>query len=311
MIDFRNSDPGDSLPFDAIRAAIGPGPFTSLDEVQALLDQHVSKYNDTPQDELGGLSPHQAQDLFEGDWMTYGPLRLGTDLAFGEVRHADFLMNARHFLNAGLAENGIPATAAKNLNRKFVTAMLEQMRWPEGFVADVRKWKRVINEDDVFPLHVLRVVLKVARCIRLTKGKFRTTGAAKRLLKESNAGDLYVRLFRTFFREFNLAYLDRMAENPGMQHTIAYSLYRLGLLATDWCSADALTDRILLDTVREPSSYLYREDEIQWQTRSRIVRPLLWFGLIESRDLARTDSWLDDIEIRKSPLYDRFLKFDL
>jgi len=208
------------------------------------------------------------------------------------------------------AENGVRATAAGNLNRKFVGAMLEQMSWPDGLVAHVKKWNKVINEDDVFPLHVLRVVLTVARCIRLTKGKFRITGVGKGLVKESNAGDLYVLLFRTFFREFNLAYLDGSNENPGLQHTIAYSFYRLGKVAAAWCDPDELTDLILLDTVREQPEQPYLEKEPTWQMKNRIVRPLVWFGLLERRDLPRTELWRDEFEIRKSPLFDRFVRFE-
>ncbi|KPJ95862.1 MAG: hypothetical protein AMS18_02140 [Gemmatimonas sp. SG8_17] len=309
MIDFRNSDPGEPLSLETMRRAVESGSFTSLEGLQAFMDQQMAHYNDQPQDELGGLSPLQMHRLLCGDWLTSGPLRLSSNLTLAEAQGADFLVNARQFLDTTKAENGVRATTAGNLNRKFVTAMLEQMRWPEGFVAHVHRWNRVINEDDVFPLHILRVVLTVARCVRLTKGRFRATSVGKDLAKESNAAALYVLLFRTFFREFNLAYLDGSHENPGLQHTIAYSCYRLSTVAADWCDPAALTDRVLLDPVRELPEHPYLQNEATWQLRSRIVRPLIWFGLLERRDLPATEPWREEFEIRKSPLFDRLLRF--
>lgn len=310
MIDFPRFVPGEPLNVDAMRRAIASGQYASMEELQAFLSRQVAQYNNQPQDELGGLSPHQTRRLLFSDWLTSGPLRVSVDLGFEEVEGATFLANARCFLDAVKAENGVRATAARNLNRKFVAAMLDQMSWPDGFVAQVRKWNRVINEDDVFPLHVLRVVLTVARCIRFTKGSFRTTGVGKDLVKAANAGALYVLLFRTFFRDFNLAYLDRCSEDPELQHTIAYSFYRLSKLTVDWCNADALTDRVLLETVRVPPVNPYLQDEPTWQFVSRIVHPLISFGLFERRDLPGTKTWREEFEIRKSPLFDRFLRFE-
>lgn len=46
------------------------------------------------------------------------------------------------------------------------------------------------------------------------------------------------------------------------------------------------------------------------QFETRIVRPLVEFGLLEKRDLEPRKSYRSEIEICKSSLFDRFLRFD-
>src|SRR5262245_12256601 len=45
---------------------------------------------------------------------------------------------------------------------------------------------------------------------------------------------------------------------------------------------------------------------------ARILRPLVWFGLLESRTRARlATEFVDPRLYRKAPLFDRFVKFDV
>jgi hypothetical protein len=57
--------------------------------------------------------------------------------------------------------------------------------------------------------------------------------------------------------------------------------------------------------------------ESQWDLGSsvmeaRILRPLVWFGLLESRTEPRSPTEVVDCRLyRKAPLFDRFLEFDV
>jgi hypothetical protein len=45
---------------------------------------------------------------------------------------------------------------------------------------------------------------------------------------------------------------------------------------------------------------------------ARILKPLLWFGLLEHRSERSAASRLDDRRLyRKTPLFDRFVKFNV
>jgi hypothetical protein len=42
-----------------------------------------------------------------------------------------------------------------------------------------------------------------------------------------------------------------------------------------------------------------------------VLTPLVYFGLLEERRLPSEDWWREPVEVRVTPLFDRFLRFDL
>lgn len=287
-----------------------PDEFESLEEAQAFLDRAAAAYNQQPQDELGGLSPDQMHDLLQGDWFTTGPLRLNPEIEPDHVGHTDLLVNARIFLTAVQEAGGIKATATGNLPRAFVALMMERQRFPAGYVDDIRRYNKTINEDDVFLLHVLRVILEVAKLTRRFRGKFVLRPAGRELLGESRAGKLYMRLFRTVFREFNLAYVDGGGpESPRLQHTVAFSLYRLSTAARVWRDPHELATEVVLPAVYDEMVDPHWDDAAPIGISVRLLQPLVWFGLLERRDLPSPNSFDRPYEVRKTDLFDRFIRF--
>ncbi len=287
-----------------------PDEFESLEEAQAFLERAAAAYNQQPQDELGGLSPAQMHDLLQGDWFTAGPLRLNLEIVPDDVRDADLLVNARIFLTAVQEAGGVKATATGNLPRAFVALMLERLRFPAGYVEEIRRYNKTINEHDAYVLHVLRVILELAKLVRRFRGKFVLRPAGRELLAESQAGTLYVRLFRTVFREFNLAYLDGGGpESSGLQHTVAFSLYRLSTAAVEWRNPYELAAEVVLPEVYDELVDPRWDDEAAMRIEARLLRPLEWFGLLERRDLPSPNSFDRPYEVRKTVLFDRFIRF--
>lgn len=286
--------------------------FRSAHEAQRFLEQGLRRYNERPQRELGGLSPLQVARLVEGDWATTGALRLDRSLSFDALAGSDFLHNARLFL-AALGDAGtVKPTAAGNLPRTFVAELLGRLRWPAGLVDDVHRVNRVVNEEDVFPLHVLRHVLVLAGLMRRHKG-FRLTTAGRELLAEARAGELFARLFVAFFRRLNLAYLDGAPPHAGLQQTIAFPLLMLAREAASWVTPGQLAPRVWLTDAADPPTALEEKygDLAPIRTGSRLLKPLVAFGLLESRDRPGVDAWHRPYEVRKTALFDRFLHFDL
>ena len=289
-----------------------PDEFESLEEAQAFIERAAAAYNQQPQDELGGLSPAQMHDLLQGDWFTAGPLRLNLEIGPDDVRDADLLANARTFLTAVQEAGGIRATSADNLPRAFVALMLERLRFPAGRVEDIRRYHKTINERDVSVLHVLRVILEVAKLVRRLRGKFVLRPAGRELLAESRAGTLYVRLFRSVLREFNLAYLDRAGpESHALQYTIAFSLYRLSTAARDWRDPYELATEVVLPNVYDEMVDPRWDNAAPIRIAARLLPPLVWFGLLERRDLPSPNSFDRPYQVRKTDLFDRFIRFRL
>jgi len=86
-------------------------------------------------------------------------------------------------------------------------------------------------------------------------------------------------------------------------------LWSLSASAHDWLPRETLT--------RLCASPVIGVLESQWDFGSsameaRILRPLVWFGLLESRTRAKSATELvDSRQYRKAPLFDRFVKFDV
>ena len=79
-------------------------------------------------------------------------------------------------------------------------------------VEDIYIMNKVINEQDVPPLHILRVVLEVGDFLDLSGGAFHPTSKAISRLRPCRAGDFLKELFLTYFKEFNIAYFPRGKE---------------------------------------------------------------------------------------------------
>lgn len=265
---------------------------------------------DLPDPELGDLSPRQSGQLVGADWDDPdGPIRINDQLTLAELDGVDMLHNARAFLQALVTADGVKATAKGNLTRKFVAEMLTRFRWPEGYVEGIRIVSKVLNEMDVFPLHILRILLDLGGLIWRAKGVFRATKKGNKLLAEEKAGALYALLFRTHFRKFNLAYLDFGPELRLIQDTITFSLFMVAKHAEEWKTAEELASLVLFPGIAEQVPQSEYVDRTALATQARILEPLETLGLLESREAPSEREFAKNYEFRKTDLFDAFLTF--
>ena len=111
------------------------------------------------------------------------------------------------------------------------------------------------------------------------------------------------------FWHLNLAYFDGYPLNSWPQSEVGVILWSLSASAHDWLPREPLT--------RLSASPVIGVLESQWDFGSsameaRILRPLLWFGLLESRSEPRSATeFIERRLYRKAPLFDRFVKFNV
>jgi len=283
--------------------------FGTMAEAQAWLDRRMHEYNAAPQAGLAGLSPVQVAGLLSGDWATTGALRADPGIPAAELAGVPFLETARLLLLAARDEGPLPATATGNLSRRSVAALVDRMPPSAELGFALERPAVVLNEQDLYPLHVPRVVLGLAGLLIRRKG-FRITRRGRELLDEARTGELFAELFRTHFRAFNLAYLSRGPEQPGIQRTAAVSIFLVGRHAADWSSPEVLAERVLLPDAVDRTDEYYRPDTARWLVAARLLRPLRRFGLLEERLVGEGPEWQRTAEFRKAPLFDRFLRFE-
>ncbi len=301
---------------EQIRRLLKERGIHDIDEANALIQKFTDEHNRRPVPEFGGYSPEQVYHLMRADWEHPDSVfSLNKNIPPYELTGAALLADARLLLRLLQEQGGAKTTGTGNLNRKFVAQYVEQMTEREEILQYQYLCKRGWNEDEIGPLNTLRHVIQIAGLIRKNKGYFKITKEAGRLLQENNAGELYARLFFTFFRRFNLACLDFMGECPGVQETVAFSFLMLRKHAHDWTSFEALLPRLFLPAViQEIPVFAYDgKSQINRITEWRILEPLRKFGLLEFQYEKINDPYpISRLhKLRVTPLFDTFFRFRL
>ena len=139
---------------------------------------------------------------------------------------------------------------------------------------------------DALPLHFVRILTQTAKLVRTHSGKLIPTPLGRRMLAAEQHGPLQALLFHVALRHMNLAYFDGYPLDWWPQSEVGVILWSLSASANDWLSRETLT--------RLCASPIIGVLESRWDFGSsameaRILRPLVWFGLLESRtELSQT-----------------------
>ncbi len=261
-----------------------------------------------PRSEIGGLSWEQFTKLLKSNWDDdRGLLRFDKTLGLKDFQNAPIFCRARTLLGEVVDSGGVKATVAGNLNRKFVGLMVNRMTWPDGYIDHLKLMNKVINEQDVFPLHIIRIILDLSSLLVLRKGVFSASKKGKQLLNEDHAGALYHVMFKAHFQLMNLDYLDRMPSLPSFQNTIAYSLFMLSKTEMGWKRTDDLAQELVFPPVKPEMEQT--GVEVHWFLYHRLFGTLQNFGLLERRDLPDQQEARGVNLVRKTTLFDRFISF--
>ena len=93
-------------------------------------------------------------------------------------------------------------------------------------------------------------------------------------------GSLLAILFHLAFWHMDLSYFGRGLLGSWPQPDAGVVLWSLSACANDWQSAEKLTR---LCTIPEAAMLSGSWDKTRYAMEARILRPLLWFGLLEQR----------------------------
>jgi len=234
---------------------------------------------------------------------------LEPDLADTEISGSAVMANALILLRRAAQAGGLKLTATGNLSRAVVEEMFEIIQAPDYDKTELLRFQKVINEPDFLPLHFVRILAQAAKLLRTHRGRLVPTRLGKRMLALEHHGPLQAVLFHVAFWHLNLAYFDRYALDSWPLTQVGVILWSLSASAHDWLPRETLT-RLCTSPVI---------DVLEWEwdlgssaMEARILRPLVWFGLLESRTEPRSPTeFIERRLYRKTPLFDRFVKFDV
>lgn len=236
-------------------------------------------------------------------------IRIANDLSADEIAGSAVARNILILLRQAIEHGSLPLTATGNLSRVVVAEMCKLIEWPHYDQADAFRFQKVINEPNFMPLHVVRLLAQAARLVRAQRGKLMATPLGKSMLSDGRQGSLTAILFHIAFWHMDLGYFGRGLLGSWPQADIGVVLWSLSISAGDWQTSEKLTR---LCTIPEPNILSGTWDRTPYAMEARILRPLLWFGLLEYRSEKIPDTRFGARHYyRKAPLFDRLLAFDV
>ena len=234
-------------------------------------------------------------------------IRLEPNLTETDLSGSAVTRNALLVLRRATDTGGLKLTATGNLSRAVVAEMFEIMEWPGRDKNELFRFHKVINEPDFLPVYFVRVLLQATKLLRTHRGKLVPTRLGKRMVVPERYGALQALLFHIALWHLNLGYFDRNPVQSWPQNNVGVVLWSLSASASDWLHPDRLTR---LCTVPVIGVLEAAWDLGSSAMESRVLRPLTWFGLMESR--WEGSAGLGEPRLyRKTSLFDRFVKFSV
>jgi hypothetical protein len=236
-------------------------------------------------------------------------IRIANDLSVGEIAGSPVARNTMILLRQAIERGGLPLTATGNLSRAMVAEMCTLIEWPDYDQADAFRFNKVINGPDFLPLHVVRQLAQAATLVRAQRGKLVATPLGKSMVSDARQGSLLAILFHLAFWHMDLGYFGRGLLGSWPQADAGVVLWSLSVCADDWQSAKKLAR---LCTIPEPAMFSGTWDRTPCALEAKILRPLLWFGLLEHRSEKIPGSRFGEHHFyRKAELFERLLSFNV
>src|SRR5215203_2921796 len=234
-------------------------------------------------------------------------IRIANDLNADEIARSAVTRNTFILLRQAIERGGLPLTATGNLSRALVAEMRKLIEWPGYDQANAFRLHKIINEPDFLPLHIVRLLAEAARLMRILRGKLVATPLGRSMLSDARQGSLQAILFHLAVWHMDLGYFGRGLLGSWPQGDAGVVLWSLSICANDWQSSEKLTR---LCTIPEPAMFSGTWDRTSYAMEARMLRPLLWFGLLEHRSESVPGNQFVEVHFyRKAALFDRLLAF--
>ena len=235
---------------------------------------------------------------------------LNESLSSEELAVVPHLANARTFLKMIDEGGNLRATAKGNLPRVFVHQFIGQM----VASVEIRKAPRVVlqwNEEQIWPVHDLRLMLQKAGLLKLRKGRLSLTQRGRDLIQEGREGALMNRLFRAEIARTRTP-RDIHGWEAAFDAGWGFMLHNWTNRQFRWQGPGALAEDMLPPYARERILLQEGEEAIPILFELLFLDMMEAFGLAESRKApVSEDPGRRMRQYRPTPLAPRFLTFNL
>lgn len=235
-------------------------------------------------------------------------LRLTSNLTATEAGSVPIVAALLHLLHMAEAQP-VSLTSRGCLPRAAVVELAAIADGPAFDLSLIRSVTKVLNEQDVWPAELLRVIALDMRLLRRAGKALVPTAKARKLLGTGGAGDLAARLFEIVFWRINLGRWDGCPVPSWPQSDIGIIVWALSHVASVWETPDRLAR---LATVPVIVVLEAERDFSGLALELRILRMLALFGLLDAEPTPQSpERFLARRRYRKTPFFDRFLSFDV
>ncbi len=297
---------------DKIRAVLRSREFSSLEEINATMNQLTQKQNDSPLRSFHGLSPSQMNKLLN---VPFDSPELVKFADLFEPSSESPVLILFTLLSEAIGEKGLTPTAKGNLPQRFCREAALSY-WGQEKYAKNTRFGSIRSEMDFFEMHCLRLVAQLAGLVRKFKGKFVLTAKCRKKITSHGMGAVYPDLFIACVQKFRWSYRDRFQEIPLIQHSSLFTLFLLQKYGGTFRPQSFYEDIFL-----QAFPSLFREiEETSYQTKEETIRNAYFyrtlmyfaefFGMAQLREISE-GTWPERYEVRKLPLLDQFVSFTL
>ena len=254
------------------------------------------------------LEPESAQALRAELSADNPTLRLAANLPDETFAGSAFVCNALIVLRR-IDDEFLPGLTDKgHFGREMVASMREAMTWPGMEATEQFREGKALREGDVWELHLLHRLMDLAGLIEGRAVLCQLTPLGRGMLEPGRRGALQALLFRHLFWRADLsAFVETFPRGlPGRwpQDDMGVILWGLSNVAGEWQSVDTLR---ALTAVRDEAVARMHWNAEGSMFAGRVLQPLRWFGLLEYHGPPERF----EVGWRKTPLFDRFLSFDV
>jgi hypothetical protein len=236
-------------------------------------------------------------------------IRIASDLSANQIAKSPVVRNTLILVRKAIELVGLPLTSTGNLTRAAVGEMRKLIDWPNYDQADAFRLHKVINEPDFLPLYVIRQLAQATKLLRPRGNRLVATKLGETLITDEQQGSLLAILFHLAFWQIDLGDFGRGLLGTWPQSDVGVVLWSLSVCGNEWQTSETLTR---LCTIPEPAMFSGTWDRTPYAMEARILRPLLWFGLLEYRSQTVADSRHATRQYyRKTELFDRLLAFNV
>lgn len=233
------------------------------------------------------------------------PLHLDYHGNAADIAGSVIFRNLRLYLTL-IGEGRIALLPSGAMTSESLDLLLTTMDWPDFDTEMTRHLRRPLDQETICPLDFLMALAIAARLIQIDGRRLAVTDAGRRLRENLIDASMVRAVFEAAFARVNPRTLTKLA-HPWVHEQAGIVFWCLSITADLPRSVPQLTRYCFVP----PEKFLDEPlNVLEVYMRAVYLTPLSWFGLLKSMPAVEATRVQEPL-YQKTPLFDRFMQFDI